>query len=76
MRLYEFEDQFGVPTPNARQVAEKHGVRTEVIMRELERGTAVEKEHTKDYNVAREIALDHLAERPDYYERLEKVEQE
>lgn len=77
MRLHEFAlDQFGVLTPNAHQVAEKHGVRTEVIMRELERGTAVEKKRTKDYNVAREIALNHLAERPDYYERLEEAKKE
>lgn len=41
---------------------------------ELRRGIAIEMEHTKDERVAKEIALDHLAEIPDYYTRLEKME--
>jgi 2'-5' RNA ligase len=39
---------------------------------ELERGTKEEMEHTKDLNVAREIALDHLRENPAYYTQLRK----
>ncbi len=42
--------------------------------KELARGTKHEMEHTDDVRVARRIALDHLAEMPDYYRRLEKVE--
>jgi hypothetical protein len=41
---------------------------------ELKAGIDVEKEHTDDENVARTIALDHLAEIPDYYTRLRKLE--
>lgn len=37
-------------------------------------GTKVEREHTKDKNVAREIARDHLEEIPDYYSRLARME--
>lgn len=40
----------------------------------LAEGTRHELEHTDDHDVAQEIAMDHLAERPDYYERLEAVE--
>lgn len=37
---------------------------------ELRRGTKVEMEHTDDPEVAREIAMDHLAEDPNYYHKL------
>jgi hypothetical protein len=33
-------------------------------------GTAVEKEHSTNKSVAMRIALDHLAEHPDYYTKL------
>ena len=36
-------------------------------------GTIHEMEHTKNVQVAREIAMDHLRERPDYYEVLERA---
>jgi hypothetical protein len=35
----------------------------------------VEMEHTNDKNIAKEIALDHLFELPDYYSRLKKIEE-
>jgi hypothetical protein len=38
--------------------------------KELEKGIAVEYEHTTDKDIAKRIALDHLAELPDYYTRL------
>lgn len=41
---------------------------------QLERGTRVELEHTRDRKLAREIAMDHLAEHPDYYIELAKME--
>lgn len=40
----------------------------------IARGVKVELEHTKDPGVARQIAIDHLRERPDYYERLADAE--
>lgn len=42
--------------------------------REVKRGIEVEKEHTKDDEIAKQIALDHLKEKPDYYAKLRKVE--
>jgi hypothetical protein len=41
---------------------------------QLARGLRVEQEHTSNPAIAREIALDHLAEIPDYYTRLAKME--
>ena len=43
---------------------------------ELKSGTSVEMEHTDDKHFAEKIARDHLAELPDYYTRLEKMEDE
>jgi hypothetical protein len=41
---------------------------------EFAMGLKVEMEHTTDKEIAREIALDHLAEDPKYYTKLKKVE--
>jgi hypothetical protein len=43
---------------------------------ELEMGIEVETEHTDDLDEAKQIAKDHLAELPDYYTRLKKMEEE
>jgi len=44
--------------------------------KQIEMGTGVEMEHTTDRAVAREVAMDHLTEIPDYYSRLDKMEGE
>ena len=44
--------------------------------KELEMGIKVEMEHTKNKAIAKRITLDHLAELPDYYTRLLKMEKE
>jgi 2'-5' RNA ligase len=44
--------------------------------KELAMGIEVEKEHTNNKKLAREIAMDHLKEIPDYYTRLAKMEKE
>ena len=43
---------------------------------QLAAGKKVESEHTNDDAVAEEIAMDHLLEDPDYYKKLEKMENE
>lgn len=48
----------------------------EVNEKELSMGIEVEMEHTNCPMLAKRIALDHLAELPDYYTRLEKMEKE
>jgi hypothetical protein len=40
------------------------------------KGIHVELEHTKDIETAKEIAMDHLAEDPEYYEKLSQVHKE
>jgi len=44
--------------------------------KQLEMGIKVEMEHTKDKGIAREIAMDHLKEFPDYYTRLNDMEED
>ena len=41
---------------------------------QLKKGMKVEREHTKDEDKAREIAMDHLWEDPKYYQKLNKIE--
>lgn len=55
-------------------IAKKHKVTTDYIKQQLAKGIQVELEHTTHRSVAREIALDHLAEKADYYTKLSKVE--
>jgi hypothetical protein len=43
---------------------------------QLAKGVKIEKEHTDDPYIAKIIAKAHLAEIPDYYDRLEKMEKE
>lgn len=40
---------------------------------QLKKGLEVEKEHTDDPKVALKIAMDHLKEDPEYYDKLEKA---
>ena len=42
--------------------------------KQLAVGTKHEREHTTDKGLAREIAMDHLAEDPNYYKKLKKME--
>ena len=63
------------PTPTLLQLVKKHGVSLAQLQNQLRRGIQVELEHTSDRATAREIALDHLGEFPDYYDRLASAEQ-
>lgn len=44
------------------------------LQKQLNKGIKVEMEHTDDKNMAKEIAMDHLWEDPNYYDKLKKVE--
>jgi hypothetical protein len=44
------------------------------LKRQLEAGIKVEGEHTSDPQMAKEIAMDHLFEDPNYYIKLKKIE--
>jgi hypothetical protein len=55
-------------------IAKKFNVPVSKIKNQLELGIKVESEHTDSKEQQREIAMDHLAEIPDYYDRLKKME--
>jgi GNAT superfamily N-acetyltransferase len=55
-------------------VAKLHGMTAKELTPQFKKGTQHELEHTNNLIVARKIALDHLVEFPDYYDRLDKIE--
>ena len=64
------------PTPTVNDLAKKYGVSVLEVKKQLMKGMKVEKEHTNDPKIAREIALDHLGEKLNYYTLLAKIEEE
>ncbi len=56
------------------QIAKKHRMEVSFIKNQLKMGVPIEHEHTKDKDLAIDIALQHLDEIPDYYTRLKKME--
>lgn len=67
-------DLLDKPTPTIQDIAKKFNKSTRYILDQLKAGIRVEAEHTNQFEVAMEIALDHLNERPDYYEVLKSAE--
>ena len=59
-----------------KDITNKFGVTVAKINKELDMGVEIELEHTKSRRLAKEIAMDHLSEIPDYYTRLKKMEKE
>ena len=55
---------------------EKGITENDVNPKELLMGIEIEHEHTNNPELAKRIALDHLAEIPDYYTRLKKMEKD
>jgi glycerol-3-phosphate cytidylyltransferase-like family protein len=75
--IYKFEDKIpgGLSQGlNLTDIANKHKVDIDDIMKEFANGVKVEMEHTTNIEVAEEIALDHLFEDPNYYTKLAKIE--
>jgi hypothetical protein len=62
------------PTPTIQDIAKKFNKSTKYVLDQLKAGIRVEAEHTDQFEVAMEIALDHLNERPDYYEVRKSAE--
>jgi hypothetical protein len=56
------------------EIAKKHRLDVSFIQKQLDMGEPIEHEHTKDHELAMDIALQHLDEIPDYYTRLKKME--
>ena len=62
------------PHKTVEQIAKKHRLDVSFIQKQLDMGEPIEHEHTKDHELAMDIALQHLDEIPDYYTRLKKME--
>jgi len=57
-------------------VANHHKVDIDELISQFKMGFKVEREHTNDQNIASEIVRDHLWEDPNYYTKLDKMENE
>lgn len=73
MRLREMFEALDVRTNNIEDIAKMQQVDLKFLKAQLKIGIAVEHEHTSDKKLAKEIALDHLGEDPDYYIKLKKI---
>ena len=59
-----------------KKIADKFDVKVKDVKKQIDYGTCVECEHTDDKQKAKEIATDHVAEFPDYYNRIYKMEKQ
>lgn len=68
------ENHLEIPkdAPSVETIAAKHKVSVQEIEKQLKIGMKVEAEHGKNPGSEREIALDHLNEKPDYYKKLKR----
>jgi hypothetical protein len=57
-----------------KDISKKFRVTVKYLQKQLKKGMKVESEHTDDKEKQKEIASDHLAEFPNYYEELEGME--
>lgn len=55
-------------------MAKHHDTDIETVIEELQKGVNVEMEHTSEMGVAFEIAMDHIYEDLEYYDKLAKME--
>lgn len=58
----------------AKDIADKFKLPVSKINAQITKGVKIEIEHTDNKQRATEIAMDHISEFPDYYDRLEKME--
>jgi hypothetical protein len=57
-------------------IADMHDVSKDKIDAEVHKGVEAEMEHTDDEEIAHEIAMDHVYEDPEYYTKLDTIEEE
>lgn len=57
-------------------IAKHHKLPLKSLQSKLEQGIKTEMEHTTDKAIAREIAMDHIYEDPNYYSKLKQIETE
>jgi len=71
-----YDNEILKPTLSIVEIAEKHNVDIDYVIDQLVKGTEHEMEHTDRLDVAKKIALHHVAETPDYYIKLETLKLE
>jgi predicted DNA-binding protein YlxM (UPF0122 family) len=71
-----FDNTLFRPTLSIQEIAEKHGVELENIIDQIIKGTEHEIEHTNNPDAAKVIAMHHIAETNDYYDKLEEAKLE
>ena len=71
----DIEELLDNPTPTLEELCEKYNKTMEEVKEVVKQGTLHEMEHTSFVNVAFKIAMDHIDERFDYYDQLEKIEE-
>lgn len=71
--IYKLASKFVALMSNG-LASEKGITEKDVDSKQLKKGIKIEQEHTKNTDLSRKITLDHLAEIPNYYDLLEKIE--
>lgn len=61
------------PAPTVEELAKLHGVSVDQIEEKVNEGTREEYEHTYSRDIARKIALQHIEEDLDYYQKLKQA---
>jgi len=59
-----------------KEIADMHNISVEEVEKQIQKGIKVEMEHTSDPEYAHEIAMDHVIEDPNYYDKLVKLKLE
>ena len=67
------ENLLDKPTPTPLEIMRKYNIDSDEMIKQIKLGIKTELEHTNNSQVAYEIALDHLNEKPDYYTALTKA---
>lgn len=62
-----------VRTPGIAAIAKKWNLPVAHVVKLVNIGAKTEYEHNKNISKARQVARDHIAERPDYYQKLKKM---
>jgi hypothetical protein len=57
-----------------KDIAKKFDVSVKDVKSQIKKGKKIESEHTSDEEKQTEIAMDHVSEFPDYYDRIDKME--
>lgn len=62
--------------PAIKEIAKKHNISIDKVISQVKKGYSLEKEHTNNIDMAVDIAIQHVDEIPDYYDRLINMEKQ